>query len=339
MGTLEGKHVTDVSHLDYWTDVTLPQIADRPTNTGWKSTTIKYTDGDSVDYDTLHRLDKCAGYAYYEVYSRENGKLQLHLLKQGSAEAVELKSIVKIVGVNFSSEEALENGIYVDDQKLSGSGSNGWTAGSGSTPGSGWRYDGSSVSLVNNAAPVDIQSVGQGVNLSVAGLNLVGVLHADEDVNITGTGLILIDRIDLAEGKKLNLKTNTDVYQDGEGSAAVFLYDQQTGVYRLINGTVPGILDERYTIPDGVTLVVPQGGVLDMRVIAKVTTTTTTTTTDPGKAPVTNTVVESHFGVTEEEKSNLPSFKQPQISTEGTTETQVYRTTVSYTHLTLPTKA
>ena len=146
----------------------------------------------------------------------------------------------------------------------------GWNAGSETEKASGWRYDGTSVSMVNNGTAVDVHAEGTGVNFSMAGVNHIGTLYADGDVNITGTGILLIDEIDMLDGTKVNLLTNTSRYTDG--SVAVFLLNKTSGEYELINGkgetNVAGILDEEYTIPAGVTLVVPEGGTLDMRVTA-----------------------------------------------------------------------
>ena len=150
----------------------------------------------------------------------------------------------------------------------------GWSAGSETEKASGWRYDGTSVSMVNNGTAVDVHADGTGVNFNMAGVNRIGTLYADDDVNITGTGILLIDKIDMLEGKNLNLLTNTDRYDKGTGSVAVFLRNAETGKYELINGNVKGILDEEYTIPDGIELVVPDGGTLDMRITTQVTTTT-----------------------------------------------------------------
>lgn len=182
----------------------------------------------------------------------------------------------------------------------------GWTA--GENTGSGWRYDGTSVSMVNNGNAVEVHAEGVGVNLSVAGFNRISTLYADGDVNITGTGIVLIDSIDMLEGTNLNLLTNTDVYADGEGSAAVFLYDPDSGNYRLINGDVAGILDEKYTIPEGVTLVVPDGSVLDLRVTTTVTTETTTTTTTAAGSQ-TETTVETHQGITQDDLDHRHWFE------------------------------
>lgn len=138
--------------------------------------------------------------------------------------------------------------------------SSGWDSGTSS----GWRYDSESgtVSLVNCSNAVEI-SAENGVELSVAGLNHIDKLYSNGNVNITGTGIVLIDSIDMLEGTSLNLLTPGEMYT--QGSAAVFL-KQEDGTYLLINGDVPGILDEAYTLPEGVELVVPDGGKLEMKV-------------------------------------------------------------------------
>lgn len=130
----------------------------------------------------------------------------------------------------------------------------------------GWRYDGQNISMVNNETAVDVHAEGQGVELSAAGFNRIGTLYADGDVNITGTGILLIDTIDMLEGTQLNLLTNTDIYEDGTGSVAVFA-KQEDGSYLLINGSVNGILDDTYSIPADVHLVIPKDSSLDMRVL------------------------------------------------------------------------
>ena len=201
----------------------------------------------------------------------------------------------------------------------------GWVAGEQS--GSGWRYDGTSVSMVNNGNAVEVHAEGAGVNLSVAGFNRISTLYADGDVNITGTGIVLIDSIDMLEGTNLNLLTNTDVYADGDGSAAVFLYDPESGNYRLINGDVAGILDEKYTIPEGITLVVPDGSVLDLRVTTTVTTeTTTTTTTATGSQ--TETSSDTHYGITQDDLDHRHGFEEPEQSV-SSDETSYSETTIS----------
>ena len=177
--------------------------------------------------------------------------------------------------------------------------------------GTGWRYDGSAVSMVNNDSALEVHAEGAGIDLSLAGFNRISTLYADGDVNITGTGILLIDEIDMLEGTNLNLLTNTAVYADG--SVAVFRKTAE-GMYELINGDVTGILDEEYTIPAGITLVVPDGGTLDMRVTTEVTTTTTVDCND-GTDPTVTT--ETHYGFTAEEKDNPQLFTTPKITMES----------------------
>ena len=189
---------------------------------------------------------------------------------------VQNASALSFTGANqpgaASEENVQQTTVSVDGQKLTSGAAdeNGWD-GENKT---GWCYDGSSVSMVNNDSAVEIRAEGTGIDLSVAGFNQIGTLYADGDVIITGTGIVLIDCIDMLEGTKLNLLTNTEIYTDG--SAAIFLKTED-GVYELINGSVAGVLDEQYTIPNGITLVVPDGGTLDMRVTTAVTEKTTMT--------------------------------------------------------------
>ena len=216
---------------------------------------------------------------------KENQKRLLVSLVAGSALSLTLGITVHADGVDETEpvtiqtaslspgEESTENAIEAGTHEGTGAGAadeNGWD-GENKT---GWRYDGSSVSMVNNGSAVEIRAEGTGIDLSVAGFNQIGTLYADGDVIITGTGIVLIDCIDMLEGTKLNLLTNTEIYTDG--SAAIFLKTED-GVYELINGSVAGVLDEQYTIPNGITLVVPDGGTLDMRVTTAVTEKTTMT--------------------------------------------------------------
>ena len=163
----------------------------------------------------------------------------------------------------------------------------------------GWRYDGSSVTLVNQTDAMDIHAENTGVDLSASGLNHIGTLYADGDVNITGTGIILIDSIDMLEGASLNLLTNTAIYQDGDGSAAVFLLNGEDNCYYLINGDVTGILDEEYTLPSGIHLVIPEDGQLEMRVVDCVKQVTT----DEDGNVVSSVVL--NYGITDDQQETL----------------------------------
>ena len=113
--------------------------------------------------------------------------------------------------------------------------------------------------LVNfDQAGADIVSSGvSGLNIAVAGFNHVRSIVSEGDVNVVGTGILLMDSVELGEGTAFYLQTQTDLYADGTGSAAVFLR-QDDGTYLLVNGGVPGILDEEYTVT-GVDLVMPGG--------------------------------------------------------------------------------
>lgn len=107
--------------------------------------------------------------------------------------------------------------------------------------------DGSYV-LVNHSGTENLQADGD-ITILAAGLNRVSSISGIGKVNIAGTGILLVDSL---EGK-LDLMTLTDVYD--KGSTAVFV-KQTDGSYLLVNGAVPGILDEEYTINDA-SLVMP----------------------------------------------------------------------------------
>ena len=107
--------------------------------------------------------------------------------------------------------------------------------------------DGSYV-LVNHSGTESLQADGD-ITILAAGLNRVSSISGTGKVSIAGTGILLVDSL---EGE-LDLLTLTDVYD--KGSTAVFV-KQTDGSYLLVNGAVPGILDEEYTINDA-SLVMP----------------------------------------------------------------------------------
>ena len=107
--------------------------------------------------------------------------------------------------------------------------------------------DGSYV-LVNHTGTESLQADGD-ITILAAGLNRISSISGTGKVNIAGTGILLVDSL---EGE-LDLMTLTDVYD--KGSTAVFV-KQTDGSYLLVNGAVPGILDEEYTINDA-SLVMP----------------------------------------------------------------------------------
>ena len=130
-----------------------------------------------------------------------------------------------------------------------------------------WRYDAEYDSVVLKNYDGSGQLIGtanKDLTISATGVNRIGTLVVDGDLNIIGSGILLIDSIEMAEGTNFELKTNTNIYPDKTGSAAVFL-KQQDGTYLLINGDpndtdnpgIAAILDGDCTVPDGVTLVLP----------------------------------------------------------------------------------
>ncbi len=106
-----------------------------------------------------------------------------------------------------------------------------------------------SYTLVNHTGSENLSAEGD-ITVLAAGLNHISSISGSGTVRIAGTGILLVDSL---EGN-LELLTFTDIYE--EGSAAVFV-KQNDGTYLLKNGSVPGILDEEYTV-EGVTLVMPE---------------------------------------------------------------------------------
>lgn len=129
------------------------------------------------------------------------------------------------------------------------------TSGWNTETGTGWKnLAGQYVTLLNYDGTGEEISMDSGVlTLAVAGVNRIGTLKGNCSVNILGTGIVLIDNIELGAGQTLSLMPNTALYQTG--SAAVFL--KEGNEYRLINGDIPGILDEDYFL-DGVNLRIPE---------------------------------------------------------------------------------
>ncbi|MBR3545692.1 MAG: hypothetical protein IKN76_06450, partial [Oscillospiraceae bacterium] len=124
----------------------------------------------------------------------------------------------------------------------------------------GWTYDESSgqVGLINfDRADIDIVSSGlNGLNIAAAGFNRLRSISSEGDVRVTGTGLMLVDSVDLGENSGFYLQTPTDLYPDGTGSVALFIKSGENE-YTLANGPdVVGLLDEQYAL-SGVDLVVP----------------------------------------------------------------------------------
>ena len=128
----------------------------------------------------------------------------------------------------------------------------------------GWSYNETTgqVGLVNFDHPeTSIVSTGPGaLEIVASGCNRILSIISEGNVNVTGTGLLLLDSVSLGENSNFYLHTPLDIYEEGTGSVAVF-FKTGDNQYTLVNGGVVGILDEQYTIT-GVDLVVPKNSSL-----------------------------------------------------------------------------
>ena len=107
--------------------------------------------------------------------------------------------------------------------------------------------------MVNHSGQEKLEAQGD-ITILAAGVNRVSSISGTGKVRIAGTGILLVDDL---QGS-LELLTLTDIYK--EGSTAVFV-QLEGNRYQLVNGAVPGILDEEYRI-DNCTLIIPDGGTL-----------------------------------------------------------------------------
>ena len=136
-----------------------------------------------------------------------------------------------------------------------------------STPAWGWAATDGMLSLADCGDAKDITVKEGNLTIQAAGLNRINTLVSDSVVNIIGSGILLLEEAKLGENGEVNLLTNNQYADTGvEGSVAVFLRqkDAPGETYRLMNGSVPGILDGSYTIPSGINLIVPDGSSLIM---------------------------------------------------------------------------
>ena len=119
--------------------------------------------------------------------------------------------------------------------------------------------DGSHV-IVNHTGGSYKAESGKELTILAAGLNHIDSISGSGKVKIGGSGILLVDNLSADTLKNLELLSFTDMYGDKGGSVAVFRkIDNNT--YELVNGSVPGILDEEYQI-DGIMLIVPAGSKL-----------------------------------------------------------------------------
>ena len=155
--------------------------------------------------------------------------------------------------------------------------------------GEGWSYDVESGSVFlegYDGTGKCLGTDGCGLTIQNVGLNRIGNLIVDGDLNLVGTGILLVDSLEQANGATINLQTNTKIFSEGTGSVAVFLRQveldeagQPTGktYYELINGSVAGILDESIELPDGVTLKLPDNSSLVLQSVCSDGTNYSTT--------------------------------------------------------------
>ena len=129
--------------------------------------------------------------------------------------------------------------------------------------GKGWKnVAGKYVAMVDyDGSAAEVSADGGVVTLAVAGVNRIRKLTGNCSYQISGTGIVLIDSIEIEDGNTVTLHPDSAIYN--EGSAAVFL--KQGDSYVLINGGITGILDEVYEL-DNVNLVLPKDSSLTISV-------------------------------------------------------------------------
>lgn len=140
--------------------------------------------------------------------------------------------------------------------------------GSEDSSGNGWTYEKESGRIVlrDYTGSADITSDGTGVEIVSTGYNRIGTLSCDGDINVIGTGVLLVDKVELAEGCSFNLLPLQEYYGEDGGSVAVFL-QQEDGSYMLINGNVKGIIDEKLELPEDIRLVLPADSLLELQAL------------------------------------------------------------------------
>ena len=161
---------------------------------------------------------------------------------------------------NNAGESSSSSQIHIGDASFSSEDdeSSHWSEGKG------WKnVPGKYIAMVDyDGEAAEISADGGEVTLAVAGVNRIGKLTGNCSYRISGTGIVLIDGIEIEDGNTITLHPDSTLYE--EGSAAVFLR-QDDGSYKLINGGITGILDETYEL-DNLNLVLPEGSSLTISV-------------------------------------------------------------------------
>ena len=127
--------------------------------------------------------------------------------------------------------------------------------------------DGSHV-MVNHTGGSYSAADGKDLTILASGLNHVDSISGTGAVKIGGSGILLVDNMDDSVVDNLELMSFTDMYGEKGGSVAVFRRIDE-GTYQLVNGSVPGVLDEEYKL-DNIMLIVPEGSTLTIGTIGAV---------------------------------------------------------------------
>ena len=149
--------------------------------------------------------------------------------------------------------------------------------------------------------------------IKTAGLQHITSLTSDGDVYIVGTGILLVDSVDLLYGRNVYLQSLEELYGENGGTVGLFLFTgEKDGVrsYELINSgyedsegehVIAAILDEEYVLPAGINLVVPDGGSVLMQCVNTIVETVTgeggETETGVYRSLTGDPVVPDHTGV------------------------------------------
>ena len=165
------------------------------------------------------------------------------------------------INIKNAAESASSGPIHIGDSSFSSEDdeSSHWS------DGKGWKnVAGKYIAMVDyDGSEAEVSADGGVVTLAVAGVNRIGKLTGNCSYQISGTGIVLIDSIEIEDGNTITLHPDSAIYN--EGSAAVFL--KQGDSYVLINGEITGILDEVYEL-DNVNLVLPKDSSLTISVAA-----------------------------------------------------------------------
>lgn len=172
--------------------------------------------------------------------------------------AKDAKTVIEVDGTKYSNDKDIPfSPEEVDDSN-----------GDPMLKGIGWSAEDGTLTITNETLKELTVKEGD-LTIQATGLNRINKLVSNNVVNIIGTGIMLLDDVDLKESGEVQLTQTT--INGTTGSVAVFLKDKNAAgnTYNLINGSVPGLLDEKYTIPEGINLVMPSGTKIIMDSVSK----------------------------------------------------------------------